>query len=83
MSSLSILDIARGKGVTEDERGMISADEFLKHDLPFFSGCQVCSASLGPYNAYPSKSGFIRCGEYIGTDGFDSVEAFDAFEAAR
>lgn len=80
VSPLSVYDIAKAKGI-EEQNGSVSAGEFAKHDLPFFSGCQICGASLAPYNAYPSNSGFIRCGDCIGSSGFPSVADFDLFEA--
>jgi hypothetical protein len=76
---LSILDIALAKGAKQDERGGINMGEFDRLDLPFFSGCQHCHASLGPYNAFPSTTGFIQCRDCIEGDGFATVAAFDAF----
>lgn len=77
--AISILHIALEKGVTKDERGSITMGEFDRLDLPFFSGCQICGASLAPYNAYPSKTGFIRCIDCIGDFGFETVRQFDTF----
>lgn len=75
---LSILNIARQRGAREIE-GRIAASEFDRLDLPFFSGCECCQASLAPYNAYPSLSGYIRCDDCIDNLGFTTLEAFDRF----
>jgi hypothetical protein len=45
-------------------------------------GCQGCQASIAVYNAYPSTSGYWRCADCIGTDGFATVADFTAHEAA-
>jgi hypothetical protein len=37
-------------------------------------GCCKCEACIAAYNAYPSKSGYLKCGDCIGNDGFDMVE---------
>jgi hypothetical protein len=78
--ALSILDIALAEGAKADERGGISMAEFDQRGLPFFAGCQDCGASLAPYNAYPSKTGFIKCRDCIGGSdlGFATVEEFRA-----
>lgn len=73
---VSILDIALKEGAKAGEDGSINMGEFEALGLPFFAGCQHCGASLGPYNAYPSKSGFIQCKECIDEIGFETVEQF-------
>ena len=35
--------------------------------LPFFGGCEICHASIACYNAYPSKSNYLRCRSCMGT----------------
>jgi hypothetical protein len=77
---LSVLDIARLRGVKE-VNGTINGGEFIRLGLPFLAGCQHCHATLGPYNAYPSKTGFIQCAECLDyTDmGFHTLEQFEAF----
>jgi hypothetical protein len=75
---ITILDVAVAWGAKRDEHGAISAEEFDRLDLPFFSGCQYCEASLGPYNAYPTKTGFISCKDCAEEMGYADVPAFEA-----
>jgi hypothetical protein len=51
------------------------------HDvgLDMLGGCVVCEASIASYNGYPSKSGYWKCADDIGEDGFDSVAAFETW----
>jgi hypothetical protein len=73
---LTILDIAKAKGLKEDDRGIsMSAVEDL--GLPFMGGCQVCKASISCDHAYPSRSGYLRCKDDIGNDGYENVADFD------
>lgn len=79
MGSLTILDIALAKGAQQDAQGRISGGEFDRLGLPMLSGCQRCGASLGPYGAYPSRTGYVQCGECLQDGlGFATVEEFDA-----
>lgn len=81
---VSVLGIAQARGV-QAEAGRISAGEFARLGLPLISGCERCHATLGPGDAYPTRTGFIQCGDCLeGSDlGFISVADFEAFEAAR
>ena len=83
MGALTILDIALAKGAAQDAQGRISGGEFDRLGLLMMSGCQRCGATLGPYGAYPSRTGLIQCGECIADDmSFATVAEFDAFEAS-
>lgn len=79
---LTALQLAEGLGAKSDSDGMFSGGELLRFDIPILGGCQDCHATLACYNAYPSRTGFWLCRQDIeGTDlGFDTVEAFTAFE---
>jgi hypothetical protein len=79
--AMSILDLCIALGETEDETGSMTADQFDKHGLPFFSSCQCCQASLGPYNAFPSRSGYIRCKDCDGDPGYSTLAEFEADNA--
>ena len=70
--ALTILDIAAANGVKERDDGSITAGAFEDLGLPFFAGCQCCGAQLAPYNAYPSRAGFIRCRHCVGEIGFET-----------
>ena len=78
---LTLFDLAVQLGAKENEDGSVSASEFDRLGLPFYSGCQVCSASLGPAQAFPSTTGFIRCRHCIGEQGFESLDEFESFYA--
>ncbi len=77
---LNVMQLAIELGAKPQEDGSYSMGSIESTDLPFFSGCQCCEASLGPMQAYPSKNGFICCKDCIDDHGFDNVEAFKAFE---
>lgn len=82
---ITTLDLARARGAKSPEapgtrpQG-IPASEFDRLGIPFFAGCQVCGASLGPFNSYPSVTGFIRCRQDIEGYGFDTVARYDTWE---
>lgn len=76
---ISILDALRARnGGSLPES--IPFSLFDDHGLPMLAGCEVCAASLGPWDSYPSLSGYIRCGDCIGSLGFETTDAFEAFE---
>jgi hypothetical protein len=79
LSNITIHDYAVAKGAQPTEPGgeSYSGGEYERLGLPFFSGCQGCGASLAPYNAFPSTTGFIRCRDCVEGFGYDTVEAFD------
>lgn len=74
--SISIQDLAVHRGIQPDKPGgsTFNAGEYMRVGLPFMGGCEVCSANLAPYNAYPSKSGMIRCLDDLGALGYETVE---------
>jgi hypothetical protein len=47
--------------------------------LPFFGGCQVCHASIACFNAYPSKTNYLRCRSCIGGLGFATTDEFETW----
>jgi hypothetical protein len=46
----------------------------MRVGLPFTATCEQCQSNLGTTDAYPSKSGMIRCIECIGSLGYETVE---------
>ena len=73
---ITILDLAITRGAKENENGGISGDEFYRVGLDIMGGCECCGASIAAYNAYPSASGFWRCADCIGDEGFGTVEDY-------
>jgi hypothetical protein len=72
--AVTILEVGRHlKPSLGDE---FNAGEFESTGLPFMGGCEICAATVACYNSYPSKSGFIRCRDCIGDEGFDTVKEF-------
>lgn len=51
-----------------------TGDDFYDAGFEILGGCQSCGASIAAYNAYPSKSGYWKCADCIGDDGWTSVE---------
>jgi hypothetical protein len=72
--SVTILELAEHLGVERDEDGSLNAGEIMQYALPFMGGCQGCEATIACYNAYPSKTGYLRCHDCIATAGFDTAE---------
>jgi hypothetical protein len=71
--AITLLDITIAKVGVKDTYTMEDTDEA---GVPFFAGCQDCGASLAAHNAYPSKTGYIKCRGCIGDLGFNSVDEF-------
>jgi hypothetical protein len=76
--SITVLDVLYERAPELRGRKDIPASEFDKHSLPFTAVCQSCHATLGAHNAYPSKTGDIRCNDCIGDLGFEAVREFNA-----
>lgn len=77
--TVTILDVARSRGIKSEKDGKIPGSEFDRVGLPMIGGCQHCGATIAAYNAYPSKTGFLQCSDCIADIGFGSVEAFEEF----
>jgi hypothetical protein len=73
---ITILDVVISRLGQRDE---YSKEDVERCGVPFFSGCQSCGSSLGPAQAYPSKTGFIRCTDCIDDLGFGSVGEFNRY----
>lgn len=75
---ISILDYV--KSIVGDKDTYPAAD-FYDNGVEMLGGCERCHATIGPWNAYPSTSGYWRCAECIGGDGFVTVDGFIRHEA--
>jgi hypothetical protein len=53
-----------------------TARDFTAAGVEMIGGCQKCHATLGPHSAYPSRHGYWRCADCIGSDGYTSISAF-------
>lgn len=72
---ITILDLAKFRGVQESETGGINMGEFERVGLPMMGGCGVCGACVAAYNACPSRSGVLKClSGCIDEDGYETVE---------
>lgn len=74
--AITIHDLAIHRGIKPSEPGgsSYSGGEYIRVGLPFMGGCERCQAQLAAYNAYPSKSGMLRCFDCIGSLGYETVE---------
>jgi hypothetical protein len=70
---ISILDYV--KSVAGD-KPQYTADDFYRNGVELLGGCERCGATIAAYNAYPATSGFWRCADCIGDDGYETVTAF-------
>ena len=76
---ITILDYV--KSVVGD-KDLYTAEDCLASGVDILGGCQGCHATIACYNAYPSTSGYWRCADCIGNDGYATVAAFTAHETA-
>lgn len=77
-NTVTIWDVAKSRGVKEDENGSISGDEFIKVGLPMWGGCCICQASIAAYNAHPGKGGYLICSDCVTPEsGFLTTEEFE------
>ena len=76
---ITILDYV--KSVVGD-KDFYTAEDCLASGVDILGGCQGCQAIIAVYNAYPSTSGYWRCADCIGEDGYATVADFTAHEAA-
>ena len=74
---ITILDYV--KSVVGD-KDLYTAEDCLASGVDILGGCQGCHATIAAYNAYPSTSGYWRCADCIGDDGYATVADFVAAE---
>ena len=60
---ITIVDVAIADGANVDPDGGINGGEFERLGLPMVAGCQGCGETLGAYNAYPTRSGYVGCAD--------------------
>ncbi len=70
---ITILDYV--KSVVGD-KDLYTAEDCLVSGVDILGGCQGCHATIACYNAYPSTSGYWRCADCIGDDGYATVADF-------
>jgi hypothetical protein len=78
VKAITVHDVAVAWGAQPQADGAYLGSEYLDRDLPILAGCEECGATLAPYNAYPSVSGYIRCADCLGDGGYESARAFEA-----
>lgn len=77
---ITILDLAKFRGVKEDSSGSINGNAFQAVGLPIMGGCQNCAATLVAYNMCPTKTGNCSCLECVHAGiGFETVEEANRF----
>jgi len=72
---ITILDYV--KSVVGD-KDLYTAEDFMNSGVEMLGGCQGCHATIACYNAYPSTSGYWRCADCIGNDGFVTISDLKA-----
>lgn len=72
MSAVTIHQIAEAR---VGKSGTLTGADYIEAQLPMLGGCECCHASIAGYNAYPAQSGFIRCADCIGDDGYPTLVA--------
>ena len=77
VSPVTILDCAIARGAKPDDDGSFTMGDIKDVGLPFFGGCQVCHASIACYNAFPSRTNYLRCRSCIGDLGFATTAKFE------
>jgi hypothetical protein len=76
--AITILDLAEHRGAKPEESGAFTGGEIHRVGLPMMGGCQGCGATIAAYNAYPSKTGYLRCKDCVGELGYATCEEADA-----
>src|ERR1700733_6361088 len=76
---ITILDYV--KSVVGD-KDFYTLEDCLASGVVILGGCQGCHATIAAYNAYPSTSGYWRCADCIGGDGFATIAHFTASTTA-
>lgn len=72
---ITILDLAIHRGAKADAEGAYSAEELARVGFAILGGCASCGATLGAYNACPSRGGVWLCRSGCIDDyGYDTVE---------
>ncbi len=71
---ITIWDLAIHRGAKPADDGSMTGGDFNDVGLDIMGGCCGCGAGLSAYNAYPSASGYWRCGDCIGDLGWPTVE---------
>ena len=75
--AITILDYV--KSVVGD-KDLYTVEDCLASGVDILGGCQGCHAVIAAYNAYPSTSGYWRCADCIGNDGYATVADFTTCE---
>ena len=56
-------------------RPATNGEDYEQAQLPMLGGCGGCHSTIACYNAYPSKTGMLRCADCIGDLGWDDPAA--------
>lgn len=75
---ITILDYVKSRA---GEKDTYTPEDFYSNGVDMLGGCQRCEATIAAYNAYPSTSGYWRCADCIGNDGFTTVGEFTSYES--
>ena len=77
MSFTDSVLVVKGNAVTVMEvaeaklgRPATTSKDFDEAGLSMFGGGGPCGATIAAYNAHPSRSGYLKCSDCIGGDGF-------------
>lgn len=77
---ITILDYVKS---VVGEKDQYTADDFYSNGVDLLGGCERCHATIAAYNAYPATSGYWRCADCIGDDGYATVTAFKEAEGSN
>ena len=72
---ITILDYVRA---VTGEKPSYTGEDHYQAGVGILGGCEICHATIASYNAYPARSGFWRCADCIGDDGYATVADFAA-----
>lgn len=71
--AVTVLEVAEHRLGYQPENGA----QFAEAGFAILGGCGCCGATIAAYNAHPSKSGFWKCGDCIGEDGWNDADTCD------
>jgi hypothetical protein len=75
---ITILDYV--KHVVGD-KDIYDCHDFARSGVEMLGSCQSCHATIGPFSAYPSTTGYWRCADCIGNLGYSTVDEFRQAES--
>ena len=76
---ITVLELAKHRNPELANKDEVSMGDIEDTGLPFMGGCEICYATIACYNAYPTKTGYLRCKDDVEGYAFETVEEANKF----